>query len=135
MNTLKLYLVLIGLLLGVSAWAANSNPNILFIYLDDLGYGDVTCYNLNSKIHTPNIDRLAKEGMAFTDAHTPAAICGPSRYGLMTGRYPWRRGEGGYWQREEIQRCIYREGPHNGSVLVEEKGLPLRSNREVGYPA
>ena len=72
MNTLKLYLVLIGLLLGVSAWAANSNPNILFIYLDDLGYGDVTCYNPGSKIHTPNIDRLAKERMAFTDAHTPA---------------------------------------------------------------
>ena len=59
---------------GVRAEQTDANqPDILFIYLDDLGYGDVTCYNPGSKIHTPNIDRLAKERMAFTDAHTPAA--------------------------------------------------------------
>ena len=91
---------------GVRAQQAGTDqPNILFIYLDDLGYGDVTCYNPDSKIHTPHMDRLAKEGV-FTDAHTPAAICGPSRYGLITGRYPWRRGKGGTgkepdWFREE----------------------------------
>ncbi len=74
---------------------AKQPPNILFIYLDDLGYGDVSCLNPQSKISTPNIDRLAKEGMSFTDAHTPAPICGPSRYGLLTGQYPWRSGAGG----------------------------------------
>ena len=63
-------------------------PNILFIYLDDMGYGDPQCYNPGSLIPTPNINRLAKEGMMFTDAHTAAAVCGPSRYGLLTGRYP-----------------------------------------------
>lgn len=65
-------------------------PNIVFIYADDLGFGDISAYNPSSKIKTPRIDQLAKEGMIFTDAHSPAAICGPSRYGLLTGRYPWR---------------------------------------------
>jgi hypothetical protein len=74
---------------------SSKNPNILFIYLDDMGYGDPQCYNPESLIPTPNINRLAKEGMKFTDAHTAAAICGPSRYGLLTGCYPWRRGKGG----------------------------------------
>jgi arylsulfatase A len=73
----------------------SDKPNILFIYMDDMGYGDPQCYNAESLIPTPNIDRLAKEGMRFTDAHTPAPVCGPSRYGLLTGRYPWRRGEWG----------------------------------------
>jgi arylsulfatase A len=65
-------------------------PNIIFIMADDMGYGDAGCYNTNSKIPTPNIDRLATEGMRFTDAHAPAAVCVPTRYGLMTGRYPFR---------------------------------------------
>jgi len=65
-------------------------PNIVFIMADDMGYGDVSCYNDQSKIPTPNIDRLASEGILFTDAHTPAALCSPTRYGLLTGRYCWR---------------------------------------------
>ena len=64
-------------------------PNIVIILADDLGYGDVSCYGA-TKIKTPNIDRLAHEGMRFTDAHTAASVCSPSRYGLMTGRSPWR---------------------------------------------
>ncbi len=56
---------------------------------DDLGYGDISCYGA-TKLKTPHIDRLAREGMKFTDAHTPASVCSPSRYGLMTGRSPWR---------------------------------------------
>ena len=55
-----------------------------------LGYGDVTCYNKESKISTPNIDRLAENGILFTDAHSPSGICSPSRYGILTGRYSWR---------------------------------------------
>lgn len=65
-------------------------PNILVILADDMGYGDPGCYNPKSKIATPNIDRLAHEGMRFTDAHAPGPLCHPSRYGLMTGRYPFR---------------------------------------------
>ncbi|MFT5523173.1 MAG: arylsulfatase A [Pirellulaceae bacterium] len=71
--------------------AAAANPNIILIMVDDMGYGDPGCYNPQSKIQTPNIDRLAKEGMRFTDAHAAASVCVPSRYALLTGRYPFRR--------------------------------------------
>lgn len=67
-------------------------PNIVFIMADDMGYGDVGCYNPESKIPTPAIDALAARGMRFTDAHAPAAVCVPTRYGLLTGRYPFRMG-------------------------------------------
>lgn len=70
--------------------ARKTRPNVLFVLADDMGYGDAGCYNANSKIPTPNIDRLAREGMRFTDAHSPGAWCTPSRYGLLTGRYPCR---------------------------------------------
>ena len=67
-----------------------THPNIVFIMADDMGYGDVGCYNSESKIPTPNIDRLAKQGIRFTDAHSPSAVCTPTRYGVLTGRYCWR---------------------------------------------
>ena len=67
-----------------------SRPNILYILADDLGYGDVGCYNRQSRIPTPRLDQLAAEGMRFTDAHAPDAVCTPSRYGLLTGRYCFR---------------------------------------------
>ena len=65
-------------------------PNIIFIMADDMGFGDVGCYNPETKIPTPNMDRLASEGIRFTDAHSPSAVCTPSRYGVLTGRYCWR---------------------------------------------
>jgi arylsulfatase A-like enzyme len=65
-------------------------PNILIIYADDMGYGDASCYNPASKIETKHIDQLAREGMLFTDAHAAASVCTPSRYALLTGRYPFR---------------------------------------------
>lgn len=68
---------------------APSQPNILIILADDMGYGDLQCYNKHSKINTQHIDKLAKEGMRFTDAHAPAAVCVPSRYSLLTGHYPF----------------------------------------------
>ena len=68
----------------------NSSPNIIYILADDLGIGDVSIYNENSKIQTPNLDQMAKEGMKFTDAHTSSAVCTPTRYGILTGRYNWR---------------------------------------------
>lgn len=66
-------------------------PNVVVILADDLGYGDVRCYNLHrGKIATPNMDRLAAEGMRFTDGHSSSGVCSPSRYTLLTGRYHWR---------------------------------------------
>lgn len=86
---------------------AAERPNILIIYADDLGYGDVQCNNPDrGKIPTPHIDRLAAEGMRFTDAHTSSGVCSPSRYTLLTGQYHWRtrlkKGIVGLWERPLI---------------------------------
>ncbi|NND96559.1 MAG: arylsulfatase [Pirellulaceae bacterium] len=97
----RLSLVLVCVVVSLSSAATKSiaveptatdsrPPNIVFILADDLGYGDVSCYNRESKITTPHIDRLAREGMRFTDAHTPSAVCTPTRYGILTGQYCWR---------------------------------------------
>ena len=66
-----------------------AKPNIVFIYLDDLGYGDLSCYGA-TEIKTPNIDALANGGVRFTNGYATSATCTPSRYGLLTGVYPWR---------------------------------------------
>ncbi len=76
------------------------NPDIILIMVDDMGYGDAACYNPQSKIPTPNIDRLARDGMRFTDAHASGPLCHVSRYGLMTGRYPFRAKF--RWNREPV---------------------------------
>jgi arylsulfatase A-like enzyme len=70
--------------------AANGATNIVLIYADDLGYGELGCYGA-TKVKTPNIDKVAKQGLRFTDAHATSATCTPSRYALLTGEYPWRR--------------------------------------------
>ena len=75
---------------SAAAAATTIRPNIVYILADDLGYGDVKCLNPEGKIATPNIDRLAAGGMRFTDAHACSAVCTPSRYGILTGRYSWR---------------------------------------------
>src|ERR1044072_9431206 len=72
------------------AAAKAERPNIVLIYADDLGYGDVSCYGA-TKIETPNVDRVAREGLRFTDGHSASATCTPSRYALLTGEYPWRK--------------------------------------------
>ena len=69
---------------------AAAPPNIVVILADDMGYGDVQAINRDSKIPTPHLNRLADQGVSFTDAHTPSAVCTPTRYGLLTGRYCWR---------------------------------------------
>lgn len=84
-----LVLVVAWLSTGMKASAA-TQPNIVFILCDDLGYGDVGCNNPECKIPTPNVDRLASQGMRFTDAHTTSSVCTPTRYGVLTGRYNWR---------------------------------------------
>lgn len=91
LTTISLATLLAVLAAGREGTAAEpTRPNILLILCDDLGYGDVKCLNPNGKIETPNMDRLAREGMIFTDAHTSSSVCSPTRYGLMTGRYNWR---------------------------------------------
>ena len=82
--------VLLAATLGAPLDSAADTPNIVIILADDLGYGDPACYNDQSKIPTPHIDRLATQGLRFTDAHTPSSVCTPTRYGLLTGRYCWR---------------------------------------------
>ncbi len=81
-----------------STFAAAPRPNILVILTDDVGWGDFQCYNPQSKIMAPNVERLAREGMRFTHAHSPAALCSPTRYSMLTGNYPWRAREAaGTW--------------------------------------
>ncbi len=83
-------LALTATALTTAGAATPARPNFIYILADDLGYGDVRCLNLQGKIATPHIDRLAAAGMRFTDAHSSSAVCTPTRYGLMTGRYNWR---------------------------------------------
>jgi arylsulfatase A-like enzyme len=80
------------------AQPANGRPNVLVFLMDDMGYGDCRAYNPDSKVALPAIERLAAEGMRFTDAHSPSAVCAPTRYSVLTGNYPWRgREPNGTW--------------------------------------
>lgn len=90
-------LLLVSLALGFNAGGKEKLPNVVLIFADDLGYGDLGCYGA-TKVKTPNIDKLAAEGRKFTDAHSASAVCTPSRYGLLTGEYPFRANGGkGLW--------------------------------------
>lgn len=112
---------LLAILCGV-ARAAGAHPNIVLILADDLGYGDLSCYNAQSKVPTPRIDRLVREGMRFTDAHSPSTVCTPTRYSLLTGQMPFRAG-----------RVPVFTGA-GGPCLIREKQLTLpRVLRNRGY--
>src|SRR5262249_47482285 len=82
--------LLAALLAAAPAAATERPPNVVVILADDMGYGDPGCYNPASKCPTPNIDRLAAQGMRFTDPNCPSGVCTPTRYGLLTGRYSGR---------------------------------------------
>jgi hypothetical protein len=90
---------------------SNIRPNILLIYADDLGYGDLSCYGA-TKIKTPNIDKVASQGLRFTNAHATSATCTPSRYSMMTGEYAWRKKGTGI-------------APGNASLLIDTAKLTL----------
>lgn len=97
-------------------------PNILFILADDLGYGDVACYNAESKVPTPNLDKLASEGMRFTDAHSSSTVCTPTRYSILTGRMQFRTGMPGVF------------AGVGGPCLIEKGRLTLpQMLRDKGY--
>jgi arylsulfatase A len=75
---------------GAAQAQSTQRPNIVYVLADDLGWGDLRCYNDSSAIPTPNYDRVAREGVRFTDCHSPSSVCTPTRYGILTGRYCWR---------------------------------------------
>jgi arylsulfatase A-like enzyme len=102
--------------------AAAINPNIVVILADDLGYGDVSCYNALSKVPTPCIDRLAREGMRFTDAHSPSSVCTPTRYALLTGRYAWR---------SPLKRGVL--GPWGTPIIAVDRLTVPALLRQLGY--
>ncbi|MBV7336960.1 arylsulfatase [Chloroflexi bacterium TSY] len=97
-------------------------PNIVYFLVDDMGYGDVSCLNPNGKIHTPNFDRLAQEGMIFTDAHSSSAVCSPSRYGILTGRYNWR---------STLQKGIV--SPYGDALIAEDRLTVPKFLKQHGY--
>jgi arylsulfatase A len=85
-----LFAALVAATATIAVGSAQTRPNVVLILADDLGYGDVGAFNPAGRIPTPHLDRLAREGLRFTDAHTASAVCTPTRYALITGRYPWR---------------------------------------------
>jgi len=100
--------------------ASSNRPNVIVIFADDLGYGDLSCYGA-TKVNTPNIDRLASEGRRFTDAHSASAVCTPSRYSLLTGEYAFRKE---MWKPAFLQTRL----------LVDTKQLTLASlMKQRGY--
>ncbi|WP_234044357.1 sulfatase family protein [Haloferula rosea] len=148
MTHLKSIGLTLACLIGSAAFAAEK-PNIIYILADDLGYGDVQALNPeHGKIPTPGMDRLAKEGMVFTDAHSSSSVCTPTRYGVLTGRYNWRtyKQSGvlfGFDQpliapdRLTVAGLLKKQGYntaivgkwHLGLGLVDPKGKPTRGQR------
>ncbi len=114
----------------------SEEPNIIFIMVDDMGYGDAECYNPDSKIPTPHINSLADEGMQFTNAHAPGSWSIPTRYGLLTGRYP--DGARSYVPLEENQITIADllndNGYHTGMVGKWHLGFENDDNRDYSQP-
>lgn len=118
-NRLLLFLLALTSCVG-SLMAAQ--PNVIVIYTDDQGYGDASCLNPDSKFQTPNLDRLAREGMSFTDAHCSDTVCTPSRYGLLTGRYSWRT---------HLKKGVF--GAENKCLIVDGRMTVASLLRGSGY--
>ena len=108
--------------LGLTSCGAAAQPNVLLIYTDDQGYGDAGCLNPASKIPTPTLDRIAHEGLTFTDAHSSDTVCTPSRYGLLTGRYSWRT---------ELKRGVF--GAERPCLIADERPTIASLLRSQGY--
>lgn len=124
----KSLMMLVALITASNAWCNQGSdlnvlkkPNIILILADDMGYGDLAIQNSESKIPTPNLDQLARDGMRFTDAHSPSAVCTPTRYSILTGRYSWRSRlqKGVLW---EWDRPLIEEGRITIAQLLKDAG-------------
>ncbi len=119
-----LFTIVLVCTLRLSTLAAQGLPNIIIIYADDVGYGDLSCYNKKAAYRTPRLDKMAKEGIRFTDAHSPSTICSPSRYGLYSGQQIYRStGKGG----------VAFEGPGGPSYLKPGTLTIAEMLRSKGY--
>ena len=143
---LTAYYLLLPLCVGTFSYAAQ-RPNIVLILADDLGYGDVGCYNPDSKVPTPHLDKLASEGIRFTDAHSPSTVCTPTRYSILTGRMAFRTGMRGVFtgaggpcmieaERTTLGGLLQRQGYttalfgkwHVGMTFHDKAGKPINQN-------
>lgn len=115
---MRLFFVCLLIFTGYQIGAAQK-PNIVIIYADDLGFGDLSCQNPESKITTPHLDKLASEGMRFTDAHSSSGICSPSRYALLTGNYHWRRQHGIV---NSFGSPFFKEGEFTIATMLKSQG-------------
>lgn len=112
----------VGIACCLNSLAASERPNIVYILADDLGYGDLGCYNPDSKISTPRLDQLATQGMRFRDAHSPSSVCTPTRYALLTGRYAWRT---------RLQRNVL--GPWDKPLIAADRLTVGKLLQQYGY--
>lgn len=120
MKTKALFIPLIGL---APQLAYAQKPNVILILADDLGYGDVSALNPESKIHTENMNALSNCGITFTDAHASSSLSTPSRYSIVTGRYSWRT---------EMKSGVY-DGYHRGSMIDEGRSTIATMFSKSGY--
>lgn len=122
MNSIKTVVLLVAIFSSVKVFAVD-RPNLVLVYTDDQGVGDVSALNPSAKFKTPNLDRMVAEGMTFTDGHSSDTVCTPSRYGLLTGRYSWRT---------SLKKGVMGADENDG--LVEDGRMTLASLlREHGY--
>lgn len=120
MSRLAFVLVSFAMIMPASTSSAADRPNVVLIFADDLGYGDLGCYGA-TKLKTPNIDRLAKQGRRFTDAHSASAVCTPSRYALLTGEYPHRK---------KLYKPVFLK---TGLVIDPQQQTLASTMKEAGY--
>jgi arylsulfatase A-like enzyme len=148
---IKMKFFFLALFVFYASSFATERPNILFILADDLGYGDVGCYNPESKVPTPHLDQLAKEGIRFTDAHSPSTVCTPTRYSILAGRMAFRLNYRGVFTgvggpclinpgRLTVASLLKQQGYatamfgkwHVGLTAFDKEGKPIHQN---GLPA
>ncbi|HEV7347951.1 arylsulfatase [Telluribacter sp.] len=142
---LLILVLCVGMLPRQLPQAPVTKPNFIYILADDMGLGDVSAYNAAARFRTPHIDKLASEGMSFTDAHSGSAVCTPTRYGILTGRYSWRSKlkKGVTWsydsaliedKRMTVASFLKQNGYHTASVGKWHLGLNWAASSDTTQP-